>query len=265
MMTRRAPRALSLRFLALAALLTAAPSRAQQDDNTIKVDPTAAAHYQTLAAAVQPARLQQTVRALSGIHYTLPAIARRAGGPGVLTPGRDARRRPGPPVRPRPDAGHPGQRDRGAVPRHHPRRQRRQHHGGRQVLHPAPAVAEPGPHVHPAGRGRDRAADLRRARRPARVPRQDRRGQRRPAGLQLRDPVAQRGASGRAGDPLRRADADHARRGRGQVHRHPRQHPPLLGLARRCRRPAVRRADHARIFRCPWPATTPGSTAGRPT
>ncbi|MBV9851636.1 MAG: M28 family peptidase [Armatimonadetes bacterium] len=68
-------RSLSLALLSLAALLSLTlAASAQQDDNTIKVDPNAAGHYKTLAAGVQPARLQATVRALSGIHYPLPAM-----------------------------------------------------------------------------------------------------------------------------------------------------------------------------------------------
>ena len=82
MMTCHAPRALFPTLFLLAALLTAAPTHAQQDDNTIKIDPAAAANYKALAAGVQPARLQQTVRALSAIHYTLPPV------PGV--PGTEA-------------------------------------------------------------------------------------------------------------------------------------------------------------------------------
>ena len=94
MKIRRAPVVLSLPvvLLSLATLLSlAVPTLAQQDDNTIKVDPTAAANYKSLAKSVQPARLQQSVRYLAGIHYALPATpggsstlaySRMAGTPG---------------------------------------------------------------------------------------------------------------------------------------------------------------------------------------
>ena len=96
MKTRRAPRALALVLSALAALLFAAPTHAQ-NDNTIKVDPNAAAHYKTLAAAIQPARIRQTVRDLSDIHYPLPALPGVAAGEAYSriagTPGGDQARR----------------------------------------------------------------------------------------------------------------------------------------------------------------------------
>jgi hypothetical protein len=56
------------------ASLTAIPTRAQQDDTTVKVDPVAAQNYRTLAAAVQPAGLQKTVQDLAGIHYAIPSL-----------------------------------------------------------------------------------------------------------------------------------------------------------------------------------------------
>ncbi len=65
------------------------PSRAQ--DAKIKVDPDAAKNYLSLAQGVSPARLSQTIAALSGIHYTVPnqpasapvtAYSRVAGTPG---------------------------------------------------------------------------------------------------------------------------------------------------------------------------------------